>query len=69
MLTEGIDPDRVRAGLAEWNRRGLHPATLPSVVHEISNRVVVSSRQVTTDDLFARAEARMTATARQEIQG
>jgi len=69
MLAEGIDPDRVRAGLVEWNRRGLHPATLPSVVHEISNRVVVSSRQVTTDDLFARAEARMTATARQEIQG
>lgn len=38
MLDEGIEPERIRAALAEWNRKGLHPSTLPSVVHEIGNR-------------------------------
>lgn len=36
MLDEGIDPDLIRAGVAEWQRKGLHPSTLASVVHEIS---------------------------------
>lgn len=38
MLEEGIEPGRVRFGLAEWNRKGLHPSVLPSVVHEVANR-------------------------------
>lgn len=38
MLDEGIEPERIRRALAEWNRKGLHPSTLPSVVHEIANR-------------------------------
>ncbi|HET7388167.1 MAG TPA: hypothetical protein VFJ19_16050 [Nocardioidaceae bacterium] len=38
MLDEGIDPDRLRAGLAEWNRKGVHPSVLPSVVHEVANK-------------------------------
>jgi len=38
MLEEGIDPQRIRHGLAEWNRKGLHPSTLPSVVHELANK-------------------------------
>jgi len=38
MLAEGIEFDRVRSGLAEWNRKGLHPSTLPSVVHEVANK-------------------------------
>lgn len=38
LLDEGIEPDRLREALAEWNRKGLHPSTLPSVVHEIANR-------------------------------
>lgn len=38
MLDEGIAPERVRAALAEWNRKGLHPSTLPSVVHEMANK-------------------------------
>ena len=38
MLNEGIEPERIRAALAEWNRKGLHPSTLPSVVHEVANR-------------------------------
>lgn len=38
MLAEGIKPERIRAGLAEWHRKGLHPSTLPSVVHETTKR-------------------------------
>jgi hypothetical protein len=35
MLGEGIDPADVRAGLAAWQARRLHPSALPSVVHEV----------------------------------
>lgn len=60
MLDEGIDPARVRAGLAEWHARGLHPSTLPSVVHELSTpQKRAGSRQQETDDLFSRAALRM----------
>lgn len=38
MLEEGIDPHLLRAGLAEWNRKGVHPSVLPSVVHEVANK-------------------------------
>jgi hypothetical protein len=38
MLDEGIDPERLRFGLAEWNRKGVHPSVLPSVVHEVANK-------------------------------
>lgn len=34
LLAEGQDPDDVRAGLALWATKGLHPNVLPSVVHE-----------------------------------
>ena len=40
LMDEGIGYDRVRRGLAEWNRRGLHPSTLPSVIHELSEKTV-----------------------------
>lgn len=35
LLDEGIPTADVRAGLAAWHRKGLHPATLASVVHEV----------------------------------
>lgn len=44
MLDEGIEPERIRRALAEWNRKGLHPSTLPSVVHEIGNRQAQTRR-------------------------
>ncbi len=37
MLEEGIDSSDVRSGLAAWATKGTHPATLPSVVHEVMN--------------------------------
>lgn len=36
MLDEGISPDFIRAGVAEWQRKGLHPSALASIVHEVS---------------------------------
>lgn len=58
LLSEGIDPHRVRTALAEWNRKGLHPSTLASVVHEIGNRAPAARGQQATNDLFDRAMAR-----------
>lgn len=58
LLSEGIDPHRVRTALAEWNRKGLHPSTLASVVHEIGNRAPAVKGQQATNDLFDRAMAR-----------
>ncbi|MFI1825396.1 hypothetical protein ACH41E_02925 [Streptomyces sp. NPDC020412] len=37
LLAEGIDPAHVRAGLARHRAKGLHPSTLPSLVHEAMN--------------------------------
>ncbi|PRX90674.1 hypothetical protein [Allonocardiopsis opalescens] len=69
LLDEGIDPDDIRRGLAEWMTKGLHPSTLPSVVNQTMNhrpvlRAVGASgdtrdfRQRATDDQFARAMER-----------
>lgn len=37
LLKEGIDSEYVRAGLARHRAKGLHPSTLPSLVHEAMN--------------------------------
>ncbi|MEU9342051.1 hypothetical protein AB0D74_12640 [Streptomyces sp. NPDC048278] len=37
LLAEGIEPDHIRAGLARHRAKGLHPSTLPSLVHEAMN--------------------------------
>lgn len=59
LLAEGFEYDDVRAGLALWHSKGLHPATLPSVVHEHVNAVPnISRRQAETDATFERAMAR-----------
>ena len=60
MLTEGIDPNDIRRGVAAWMAKGLHPSTLPSVINETMNGHGTSSRrQRETDDLFTRAAKRM----------
>ncbi|MFD3835352.1 hypothetical protein ACFWWC_03720 [Streptomyces sp. NPDC058642] len=60
---DGIHPDWVRRGIARWMQRGLHPATLPSVVNEVMNAPAAPPRQTagpgydpaTGLDLFDRA--------------
>ncbi|MCD2468629.1 hypothetical protein MBT42_34410 [Streptomyces sp. MBT42] len=42
LLAEGIDPAHVRAGLALHRAKGLHPSTLPSLVHEAMNATAAS---------------------------
>lgn len=37
LLAEGIDPTHIRAGLTRHRSKGLHPSTLPSLVHEAMN--------------------------------
>ncbi|MFF3734731.1 hypothetical protein ACFYXM_31745 [Streptomyces sp. NPDC002476] len=37
LLGEGIDPTHIRSGLARHRAKGLHPSTLPSLVHEAMN--------------------------------
>ncbi|MGW2702344.1 hypothetical protein [Streptomyces sp. NPDC001340] len=37
LLAEGIAPDHIRTGLARHRAKGLHPSTLPSLVHEAMN--------------------------------
>lgn len=53
LLAEGIPADDVRRGLAAWHGKGLHPATLPSVVHEVMNCPRASPRPSTTDQRVA----------------
>lgn len=57
MLDEGIDPDLIRRGVTEWQRKGLHPSTLASVVHEISTPH--SRGETTTDRVRGWAELSM----------
>ena len=61
MLDEGQPYEDVRAGLAAWAQKGLHPSTLASVVHETRTPKAprASGRQQQTDDLFAAAAIRM----------
>lgn len=47
MLNEGISAPDVAEGLRRWSTKGLHPATLPSVVNEVMN---ATAHRSTTDD-------------------
>lgn len=38
LLDEGHDYQQVRSAVQEWNRKGMHPSTLPSVLHETRNK-------------------------------
>lgn len=62
MLDEGVGYERVRAGLADWNTRDLHPSTLPSVVHGLTNRrAPQTNRQAAEEAMFARQMERAVA--------
>lgn len=61
MLREGIPYVDVRAGLQQWQLRGLHPSALASVVHEmrtVHSGGLRSRRQLETDSQFERMFAR-----------
>lgn len=69
LLEEGIDPGDIRAGLAAWHTKGLHPATLPSVVNEVMNRGAApppAPRPSTTDQRVSAALALAQKYAEQE---
>ncbi|MFJ5638697.1 hypothetical protein [Streptomyces sp. NPDC093223] len=66
-----IDPYWVRRGIRLWMERGLHPATLPSVVNQVMNAPADQSpparNQPAGETQFDRARARIAARkARQE---
>jgi hypothetical protein len=67
-----IHPDHIRRGIAHWMRKGLHPATLPSVVNEVMNGAAApgapANDQSAGGSVFDRARARAAArvAARQE---
>ena len=63
MLDEGIEVERVRAGLAEWNRKGVHPSVLPSVVHEVSNKRPSAGRPTSRNSEFQAQQERAMARA------
>jgi len=69
LLAEGIDPVDVRAGLAAWHRKGIHPSTLPSVVNEVMNAAPAraSPKPSTTDSRVASALDIAAEYERQEI--
>ncbi|MFE3128491.1 hypothetical protein ACFXHD_34320 [Streptomyces hydrogenans] len=43
LLAEGISPDHIRAGLDRHRAKGLHPSTLPSLVHEAMNATLTTT--------------------------
>jgi len=63
LLDEGIDPDDVRRGLAEWMTRNVHPSVLPSLVNAVMNTIPARRdappRQTrsTTDERVAAAQS------------
>ncbi|MDT0567875.1 hypothetical protein RM704_10405 [Streptomyces sp. DSM 3412] len=69
-----IHPDWIRRGIARWMQKGLHPATLASVVHEVMNTTgpagTAPGQQPAGESVFDRARARAAAraAARQEGQ-
>lgn len=55
LLAEGIDPDDIRRGMAQWQAKGRDPSTLPSVVNEVMNaQPRASPRQDATNAQFDR---------------
>lgn len=61
LLAEGIAYADVRAGLAAWHSKGLHPSTLASVVHEVMNSpssaAVPKPKPSTADQRVAQGQA------------
>lgn len=55
LLADDQDVDDVRAGLAVWASKGLHPSTLPSVVHEVTTSRHRTRTRPSTSEAAAQA--------------
>ena len=66
LLNDGLPYEAVRAGLQQWQIRGLHPSTIASVVHEMRNGSGRPARPTTTPGGFDPAAALARARAAQE---
>ncbi|MFJ4009417.1 hypothetical protein [Streptomyces sp. NPDC090026] len=66
---DGIHPDWIRRGIAQWMARGLHPSTLPSVVNEVMNKPTTTTAPQHATDVFARARQRAATRAAQRQEG
>ena len=49
MVKDGINHQTIAAALDRWTEKGLHPNTLPSVVHELQTAPKRASKPSTTD--------------------
>lgn len=58
LVAEGIEPDAIRGGLSIVAERGLHPATLPSAVHEHLNARPRGPRFSAQDEILRRSMER-----------
>lgn len=56
LLNEGTPYDETRQAVAAWHERGLHPATLPSIVHELRTPQRRRGTQTTDDRVRAGLE-------------
>lgn len=52
LINDSYSEDQIRTGLIAWHHKGLHPSTLPSVVHEVINTPQLR-KQSTTDQRIA----------------
>jgi hypothetical protein len=72
LLAEGVDSTDVRAGLAAWHRKGVHPSVLPSMVNELMNatpaRASPNGKPSTTDSRVGQALAIADELERLEIE-
>lgn len=66
MLNDGLPYPAVRAGLQQWQQRGLHPSTLASVVHEMRTATGRPARPATSPGGFDPAAAIARAAAAQQ---
>lgn len=67
-----IHADHIRRGIAHWMRKGLHPATLPSVVNEVMNASTspdAAANDQSAGTPFSRARARIAARAAARQEG
>lgn len=69
-----IHPDHIRRGIAHWMQRGLHPATLASVVNEVMNTAGPAGsppgqQPPAGESVFDRARARAAARAAARQEG